>query len=490
MSIGGETILKQSKILTMAFLFCLFIVAGCNADKVSDDNEVSAEEEDEENKKEEDRELEEKIDQSTDSDEQQESELTDKEHESTKSKDVTLGDYEVFLGGDMEETANFIIIRGISNLLPGARIVGEVSVADEKYFADTTEIVQEDGTFYMELPHHQLNEETIVTIKFHFDGQQDDAIKRHYGDRGQKLTGDYIYQHKGKVGRGDPQNIFKMAKIETIFEKSEEMAIRQFSQASWYPIPEDQGNPRVWITIDEIKNDENFFYLHGRSNLLEGAQIQGNYNYETIYATVQPDGSFDMKFEYVYKDEAKFVIKFDPSRWSQWNIIEETYGARGQKLIGELVVQDKYSDRLYVEVEEIMNSTEIKVPDNVELKIEGTEVMMLLPDHLLFDFGEYVLKEESKKILTEISETISLYNQQIEITISGHTDNQGSEQFNIELSEKRAEEVKRFLEEKSNLSNVTYITKGHGMTKPIASNDTESGQGKNRRVEIVIDLKK
>ena len=131
---------------------------------------------------------------------------------------------------------------------------------------------------------------------------------------GQKLIGNFIYQHKGKVGRGDPQNIYKMAKVETTFDQSEEMAIRQFSAPTWYPIPEDLGEPRVWIEVDEIKNDENFFYLHGRSNLLEGSEIQGNYNYQTTYASVKPDGSFDMKFEYVYKDEAKFVIKFDPSR--------------------------------------------------------------------------------------------------------------------------------------------------------------------------------
>ena len=84
---------------------------------------------------------------------------------------------------------------------------------------------------------------------------------------------------------------------------------------------------------------------------------------------------------------------------SQWNIMEETYGEKGQKLVGDLVVQDKYSEKLYIEVEEMFQSTEIKVPDNVELKIEGTEVMMLLPDHLLFDFDQYALKEESKKCI-------------------------------------------------------------------------------------------
>lgn len=474
--------LKLHKIIWVTFLLSLLVIAGCSTKETSDDNEMAIEKEQKENREKEE------VEQTENTDNQEKSEKIKKSN--IDSEEIALGDYDVFLGGEIEETEQFIIVKGESNLLPGARIVGEVSVADDKYFTDTSELVQDDGTFYMELPHHTLNEETTVTIKFHFDGQQDDAIKRHYGDRGQKLKGDFIYQHKGKVGGGNPQNIFKMAKVETTFDQSEEMAIRHFSAPTWYPIPEDQGEPRVWIKVDEIKNDENFYYLHGRSNLLEGSEIQGKYNFETTYASVKPDGSFDMKFEYVYKDDAKFVLKFDPSKYSQWNIIQETYGAKGQKLVGDLVVQDKYSDKLYVKIEEMLESTEIKVPENVQLKIDGTEVTMLLPDHLLFDFDQYVLKDESKKVLSEISQTLALYNQQIEIEISGHTDNQGSEKYNLELSKKRAEEVKNYIASQSDFPNVTFITKGFGMTKPIASNDTELGQAKNRRVEIVIDLKK
>lgn len=473
--------MNNKKLIFLGFILFLFLLVGCNQETSSEEKEQALEEE-------------KKVEETKSEKEEVDSESIKKKEaqgkEDGKSKTAGLGDYNIFLGGEMTENDGKIIIQGESNLLPGSRVVGEVSVDDEQYFSDTTEIVQEDGTFQMEIAHHDLSEKTTVAIKFHFDGQQDDAIKRHYGDRGQKLEGNYIYTHKGKSGGGDPQNIYKMAKAEVTFEPGGEMAIRQFSEPNWYPIPEDMGDPRVWIGIDEIKNDENYYYLHGRSNLLEGSVLEGNFNYKNDQTSVLPDGSFNMKFPYEYKEDAIFKVTFDPSMYYQWNIVKETYGEKGQKLVGEQVQQKQFLDDLIVIKEEKLNSTEIKVPDNVELKIEGTEVTMLVPDHLMFDFDQYQLKEESKSLLTEIAQTIQNYEQEINIEISGHTDSTGDEQYNMELSQKRADEVKNFLASQGDFSNVNFATKGFGMTKPIASNDDETGQAKNRRVEIVIDLKK
>ncbi|WP_231889814.1 OmpA family protein [Oceanobacillus sp. Castelsardo] len=403
--------------------------------------------------------------------------------------DQSIGDYHIVLGGEMVETEDAIQIHGKSNLIPGARVIGEVSVGEEEYFADSTELVQEDGSFYLEIPHHDLKKETKVEVKFHFDGHQDDAIIRHYGDRGQELTGPYIYKHEGEVGGGSPQNIYQMAKVETTFVPGEELAVRQFKEPDWHPTPEDMGDPRVWMEVLEINNDEAYFYLHGKSNLLEGSKLRGKYAGSNAEASVKPDGSFDMMFEYEYKEDASFVIEFDPAHWSQWNIIEETYGAKGQKLVGNLVEKNKYNDNQSIVIEEKLESTEISVPDNVELKIDGPEVTMLVPDHLLFDFDEFELKEESKNLLAEIGKTLQTFDKDIEIEISGHTDNVGDSKYNQELSEKRAEEVKAYLMDQGELSEANMTTVGHGETKPISSNENEKGQAKNRRVEIIINLR-
>lgn len=129
------------------------------------------------------------------------------------------------------------------------------------------------------------------------------------------------------------------------------------------------------------------------------------------------------------------------------------------------------------------------MPDHVELTIEGSEVTMLVPDDVLFDFDEYELKKEAKDTLDDIILTLTRFDKEVEIAIDGHTDNVGNEDYNLELSEKRAQEVKKYLTKDGQLQDGQIKTRGLGDSKPIASNETESGQAKNRRVEIVINFR-
>jgi outer membrane protein OmpA-like peptidoglycan-associated protein len=71
------------------------------------------------------------------------------------------------------------------------------------------------------------------------------------------------------------------------------------------------------------------------------------------------------------------------------------------------------------------------------------------------------------------------------IQIEGHTDSVGSDQYNLLLSEKRAESVKQYLVQKFPITRDRLVAKGYGKTKDIATNDTPEGRSKNRRVEVV-----
>lgn len=94
-------------------------------------------------------------------------------------------------------------------------------------------------------------------------------------------------------------------------------------------------------------------------------------------------------------------------------------------------------------------------------------------------FGQ--LNEDSWVNLKEIMTK----NPDIKVTVTGHTDNVGKASMNLNLSKRRAENIKKMLVEKG-IDGNRIQTFGKGETEPIESNDTEAGRAKNRRIEITI----
>ncbi len=316
---GGFKKMTRNYLVISCLLFTLFILAGCGSiiEKFVDGESSSKGEAEGEN-----------TEVSADAEEKAES-------------SAKLGDYNIQFSGEVIEQDDQFIIEGKSNLLPGSRLVGEVIVDEgETIFSDTSELVDDDGSFYMELDHHQYGEAEIV-VRFDFDNVQEDEIKRHYGEKGQKLEGPFIYKHDTFDG------IYKKAEVKVDYSPDgEDLAL---TAPDWYDLPEDYGDPRVWIEIEELTEDGEYFYIHGRSNILEGSELQVEYRYNRGKTQVNPDGSFDLKFEYEYLEDEDIVITFEPSNF-QWNEIEEAYGSTGQKLVGNLVVSDKYNtDKQYIE---------------------------------------------------------------------------------------------------------------------------------------------
>lgn len=122
----------------------------------------------------------------------------------------------------------------------------------------------------------------------------------------------------------------------------------------------------------------------------------------------------------------------------------------------------------------------------VQVSTTDKQVKVDLPDTLLFDFNKSDLKPEAREVLDQIAQACANY-PSAKIHISGHTDDQGSDQYNLTLSQKRAEAVEAYLKAKVDAVNFAFTTKGYGETRPVAPNDTEENRQKNRRVEIVIE---
>jgi outer membrane protein OmpA-like peptidoglycan-associated protein len=111
-------------------------------------------------------------------------------------------------------------------------------------------------------------------------------------------------------------------------------------------------------------------------------------------------------------------------------------------------------------------------------------VRINLPD-ILFGFDRSDLTADARQLVGEISGILRERAPGREVLVEGHTDSVGSEQYNQSLSERRADAAARALIA-NGVNRRLVRSKGFGEYRPIASNDTDAGRQRNRRVEIVV----
>lgn len=137
-------------------------------------------------------------------------------------------------------------------------------------------------------------------------------------------------------------------------------------------------------------------------------------------------------------------------------------------------------------------SDTLKVNTAVQQHTETKEIVLrriqkdrsLVLKGVFFDVDDYYLRPESAAELQQVLEFMRL-NPDVQIEIAGYTDNSGSAEYNLRLSENRAFEVFKYLfVHRIRKERMSY--RGYGKENPVASNDTEEGKAKNRRTEIRI----
>jgi len=127
----------------------------------------------------------------------------------------------------------------------------------------------------------------------------------------------------------------------------------------------------------------------------------------------------------------------------------------------------------------------------IERDIEGAKVervsegvKITFSSGILFDVDKAVLKIQYKSELSQLGGILNKYDD-THILLAGHTDSTGSEEYNTELSRRRAQAVADYLGT-HNVDPRRFTVYGYGMSQPIASNDTPEGRTQNRRVEVAI----
>ncbi len=208
---------------------------------------------------------------------------------------------------------------------------------------------------------------------------------------------------------------------------------------------------------------------------------------QNIIDSTKTDHMGQFKFDNLKEDKDYFVKVDEPKKDDYFDRLNE-------------YVEDLFTEMLMVNAdneiissatsdgrtEELYSFKALKKPVKTKhLSIAKAEVgTRFTLNNILFETNKYDLLpasyQELEKLITQMKE-----HEDVNIEITGHTDNVGSRVLNKELSEKRAEAVLKHLT-KNGINKSRLVAKGYGSDIPVASNDSDFGRKQNRRVEITI----
>lgn len=214
-----------------------------------------------------------------------------------------------------------------------------------------------------------------------------------------------------------------------------------------------------------------------------GVEASYEYGFTDTYGGKEKDGDANdvaqlFNANYAISGSRKFQgIEFQATLSVPFSIFKQKAASAPQPVVAapapqpEPVVEEKPCYTLD-EIIELMAKNE---------SIEGKTICAV--DAINFDFSKSTIKSESYEYLDKLATTLIRSNRRIEV--KGHTDNVGSEDFNMNLSRERAEAVVDYLVSKGvDRNKLTYSY--YGMSRPLSDNDTEEGRAMNRRVEFTI----
>lgn len=142
-----------------------------------------------------------------------------------------------------------------------------------------------------------------------------------------------------------------------------------------------------------------------------------------------------------------------------------------------------YMDKQQTEFEQELSDE--RAQNQIEIERQKNEILKLtMSSQVSFDFNSATIKSTFYSPLDKIAGIMRRY-PKTQIVVVGHTDDVGSEEYNLQLSLKRANAVADYLIEQG-VEEYRLGTEGHGEIEPVATNDTPAGRAQNRRVEIFV----
>lgn len=138
--------------------------------------------------------------------------------------------------------------------------------------------------------------------------------------------------------------------------------------------------------------------------------------------------------------------------------------------------KENYINKTYIEATEKIAEGDI---ENLKESIK-----ILFPNHIVYHSNEYIPTLEFATPLKKLAQLLNKF-PETNILVTGYSDNDGSDSYNKKISVKRADFIKKYLVEQG-VRSTRIESWGLGELSPIASNKTDEGKSKNRRVEFII----
>jgi OOP family OmpA-OmpF porin len=132
------------------------------------------------------------------------------------------------------------------------------------------------------------------------------------------------------------------------------------------------------------------------------------------------------------------------------------------------------------------DNAKVRVTLEKQAKVVVERERIIITDRVYFKLDSAVIESRSFALLDEVAQTLQDHPEVVLVEVRGHTDDQGSNGHNLDLSQRRAESVMAYLVARG-VAKERLQAKGFGETKPLEPNTSEEGRAKNRRVEFVIE---
>lgn len=138
-----------------------------------------------------------------------------------------------------------------------------------------------------------------------------------------------------------------------------------------------------------------------------------------------------------------------------------------------------YQDRQQAKLRERLASTGVSVTR------EGNNIILNMPSDITFDTAQSDIKSGFYETLNSVALVLKEFDR-TSVSVNGHADSRGTDEYNLALSERRASSVSGYLASQG-VRGERLRAVGHGESQPIAPNTNDAGRAQNRRVQIIID---